>query len=116
MKTVIRYSALAFALHFSPSVSAGAGDDCHFHGNQAAQPATVLKCADQRKKKLIARGKLDASWAAIQHESISMVDGQKGKEWKIVYKHATIADTSKTHLYLFFSEPGNFIAANHSGK
>jgi len=116
MKTFIQLFALTLALNFSQSAMAGAGEECHFHGNKPAEQATVLKCADQRKQKLIARGKIDASWESIKHESISTIDGEKGKEWKVLFKNPTSVDKSKTDLYLFFSESGNFIAANHSGK
>jgi hypothetical protein len=116
MKNFIQILTLALAITTSQSVLAGGDEDCHFHGNKPAEQATVLKCADQRKQKLIARGKIDASWESIKPESISTIDGEKGKEWKVLLKNPTSADKSKTNLYLFFSETGNFIAANHSGK
>jgi len=49
-------------------------------------------------------------------ESITTIDGEKGKEWKIVIKNPASNDKAKATLYLFFSENGNFIAANHTGK
>ena len=88
----------------------------HIHGSKPAAKETVLKCADQRVGKLIARGKLDAGWKAITPESITTIDGEKGKEWKIVIKNPAASDKAKASLYLFFSESGNFIAANHTGK
>lgn len=116
MKIFIQLFALTFSLNFSQSATAGGGEDCHFHGNRPVEQVTVLKCADQRKQKLVSGGKIDASWASIKHESISTIDGQKGKEWKVVFKNPTSTDKSKTDLFLFFSASGNFIAANHSGK
>ena len=116
MKILIQFFTLAIALNFSQAALAGAGEDCHFHGKKPAAKETVLKCADQRIEKLIARGKIDAGWKIIAPESIVTVDGEKSKEWKIVYKNPALTDKSKSSLYLFFSENGNFIAANHSGK
>jgi hypothetical protein len=116
MKILIKLFTLAIAFIFSQSAMAGAGEDCHFHGKKPAAKETVLKCADQRIEKLIARGKIDAGWKIIVPESIVSVDGEKSKEWKIVYKNPALTDKSKSSLYLFFSENGNFIAANHSGK
>jgi len=116
MKNFIQILTLALAITSSQSVFAGAGEDCHFHGNKPAAKETVLKCADKRMERLIARGKLDAGWKAIAPESITAIDGEKGKEWKIVIKNPAANDKAKATLYLFFSENGNFIAANHTGK
>ena len=116
MKQLIKLISMALAITVSQSVFAGAGEDCHFHGSKPAAKETVLKCADQRVEKLIARGKLDAGWKGVIPESIAPIDGEKGKEWKIVIKNPAATDKTKATLYLFFAENGNFIAANHTGK
>ena len=116
MKQLIKLFGIALAMTISQSVFAGAGEDCHFHGSKPAAKETVLKCADLRVGKLISRGKLDAGWKGVIPESIAPIDGEKGKEWKIVIKNPAASDKSKATLYLFFSENGNFIAANHTGK
>ena len=116
MKQLIKLFGFAFAMTISQSVFAGAGEDCHFHGSKPAAKETVLKCADLRVGKLISRGKLDAGWKGVIPESIAPIDGEKGKEWKIVIKNPAASDKTKATLYLFFSENGNFIAANHTGK
>jgi hypothetical protein len=116
MKNFIQILTLALAITSSQSVFAGAGEDCHFHGSKPAAKEMVLKCADKRVERLISRGKLDAGWKAIAPESITAIDGEKGKEWKVVIKNPAANDKTKATLYLFFSENGNFIAANHTGK
>lgn len=116
MKHFFKFISFAIAITFSQSLFAGGGDDCHFHGNKPAAKETVLRCADQRKGKLIARRKIDAGWGSVKHESITTIDGEKGKEWKVTFNNPASSDKSKTNMYLFFSESGNFIAANHSGK
>ena len=65
---------------------------------------------------MIGRGKLDAGWKGVIPETIAPIDGEKGKEWKIVIKKPAATDKTKSTLYLFFAENGNFIAANHTGK
>jgi len=116
MKQLMKLFGIALAFTVSQSVFAGAGEDCHFHGNKPAAKETVLKCADKRMERLIARGKLDAGWKAIAPEAITAIDGEKGNEWKVVIKNPSANDKTKATLYLFFSENGNFIAANHTGK
>ena len=116
MKQLINLSCIALAITVSHSVFAGAGEDCHFHGSKPAAKETILKCADLRVGKLITRGKLDAGWKAITPESITTIDGEKGKEWKIVIKNPAASDKAKATLYLFFSENGNFKAEKPGRK
>lgn len=95
---------------------ADAGGRCHFHGSKPATEATVLDCAMQRKNTLIKSGKLDASWKSITAEKVEAVEGKKGQEWKVSYRNPAVTEKSKDTLYMFFTLPGNFIAANFSGK
>ena len=116
MKTWIAMTALASTLLFTPHAMAGEGGSCHFHGNKPATEAVVTDCAAQRKASLVKAGKLDASWQAVKQDKAELVDGQKGKEWKVSFKNPAVADAAKQTLYIFFSQPGNFIAANHTGQ
>ncbi len=100
------------------STAAFAGDDssCHFHGSKPAVEATVLGCADARRNALVKSGKLHSSWSGIKHDKIEQIDGKKGKEWKLSYKNPTSPEKDKQALYMFYTAPGNFIAANHTGQ
>lgn len=108
--------ALATSLLAVTAAQADAGGRCHFHGHKPASQAVVTECADQRRAALVKAGKLDASWQAIQQDKAELVDGKKGKEWKVTFHNPAAPDPGKRTLYLFFSQPGNFIAANHTGK
>ena len=44
--------------------------------------------------------------------SLVRASGKKGKESKVTFKDAAAKDKSKATLYMFFTLPGNFIAAN----
>ena len=114
MKHLVIATLLGLAL--SPAVHADAGGSCHFHGNKAAAEATVTGCAQQRVAALVKAGKLDASWQSVTAPRVEQVDGKKGKEWKLTYRNPAVSDTARQTLYLFFTLPGNFIAANHTGQ
>lgn len=101
---------------WNPVAFADPGNSCHFHGKKPAAEATVNSCAQQRKDALVKSGKLDADWSAIKPASIEVIEGKKGKEWKVTFKSATAKDKSKETLYMFFTPPGNFIAANFTGQ
>ena len=116
MKTLTIAAALASTLFAAPAALADQGASCHFHGNKPATEAVVADCAAQRKASLVKAGKLDASWQAVKQDKAELVDGKKGKEWKVSFKNPAVADAAKQTLYLFFSQPGNFIAANHTGQ
>lgn len=116
MKSLVRAIIFSF-LTFVPFASnADPGGSCHFHGSKPAAESTIIKCADQRKDTLVKGGKLDKSWGPIKHASIEYVDGKKGKEWKVIFANPDAPDQAKRSLFMFFTPPGNFIAANHTGK
>jgi hypothetical protein len=116
MKTLISACALIASLFAAPAALADVGGSCHFHGKKPATEAVVTDCGNQRKAALIKAGKLDASWQTAKLSQAELVDGKKGKEWKLTFNNPAAADASKQTLYLFFSQPGNFIAANFTGK
>jgi hypothetical protein len=115
MKQLITLASLVLACSFAPAVLAGGDGECHFHGSKPAAESVVVGCASQNKEALIKAGKIDASWQAVKHDKAEVVDGKKGKEWKVTFKNPTIADKSKETLYMFYTVPGNFIAANFTG-
>jgi hypothetical protein len=116
MKPLVTATALLVSLFAAPAALADAGSSCHFHGSKPATEAVVSDCATRRKVALVKAGKLDASWQAVPLDKAELVDGKKGKEWKLSYKNPAAADAAKQTLYLCFSQPGNFIAANHTGQ
>ena len=101
---------------WAPIALADPGNSCHFHGKKPAPEATVSGCALQRKDTLVKTGKLGATWSVVKPEKIETVDGKKGQEWKVTFKDTTAKDKTKETLYMFFTLPGNFIAANFTGQ
>lgn len=116
MKTLATTSALLLTLFAAPAALADVGGSCHFHGNKPASETVVTDCAAKRKDALVKAGKLDASWQPVKIDKAELVDGTKAKEWKVTFKNPAAPDAAKQTLYLFFSQPGNFIAANHTGQ
>lgn len=115
MKTLIAFATLTIPLLIAP-VRADEGGSCHFHGSKPAALETVAGCAEQRKAQLIKQGKLDASWVGVKPGTPEQVDGKKGKEWKLSFHNPGAADKNKQTLYMFYTLPGNFIAANFTGQ
>ena len=116
MKYALSTAAILAATWMGQAAMASEGGSCHFHGSKPAAEATVLGCAQQRKEALVKAGKIDAPWQAIKHDKVEAVDGKKGKEWKVTFKDPAAKDKSKETLYIFFTAPGNFIAANFTGQ
>jgi Family of unknown function (DUF6488) len=55
-------------------------------------------------------------WQAVKHDKAEVVEGKKGREWKVTFKNPAVTDKSKETLYMFYTVPGNFIAANFTGQ
>ncbi len=117
MMRYINSLVTAFAVGLAGSSAwADKGDSCHFHGSKPATESIVIACADARRDTLVKSGKLHVSWSAAKHEKLEQIDGKKGKEWKVSYKNGAAPDKEKQSLFMFFTLPGNFLAANHSGQ
>lgn len=116
MKRILLITSIVAVFAAAPSALAAEGSGCHFHGDKPANEATMVGCASQRKDALVARGKIDKSWQAVKHDKAEMAEGAKGKEWKVSFKDPAAKDKTKETLYIFFTLPGNFIAANFTGK
>jgi hypothetical protein len=115
MKTLIATLAVSLGAIATP-VRADVGGGCHFHGSKPATTDTVSDCATQRKAQLVKQGKLDATWASVKAGAPEQVDGKKGKEWKVTFQNPAAVDKTKQTLYMFYTLPGNFIAANFTGQ
>lgn len=116
MKHLISLAAIAAASLVAVPAFADKGSSCHFHGSKAASETTVVGCASQRKEALIKAGKLDKSWETARQDKVEQVAAKKGKEWKVTFRNPAATDKSKETLYMFFTVPGNFIAANFTGQ
>ncbi|MDP1549058.1 MAG: DUF6488 family protein [Nitrosomonas sp.] len=116
MKNLLSITILTATLIFSSGSIAGEASSCHFHGKTQVTEEVVINCAVERKDILIKQGKIDPSWKAIEQDKIELVDGKKGKEWLVTFTDPTVDDKTKEKLYMFFTAPGNFIAANFTGK
>ena len=116
MKAIILAATFVTASQFGASAFAAEGGSCHFHGNKPATESVVNDCANKRRDALVKAGKLDASWQSAKLETVALVDGKKGKEWKVSFKNPSATDKTKQTLFVFFSHPGNFIAANFTGE
>ena len=115
-RIVVHVSLLALLTLAAPIAYAGGGGGCHFHGNKPADKETVMECAVERRDALIKGGKIDATWKSAAQDKLELVDGKKGKEWKVSFKDGAAKDKSKEALYMFFTASGNFIAANFTGQ
>jgi hypothetical protein len=117
MKSTFIATTFALTLFASTGAYAGADSSCHFHGSKPAAESTVVQCATEYKDKLVEAGKLDKSWQAVSKiDKVEQVAGKRSKEWKLSFKNPAAADKTKETLYLFYTLPGNFIAANHTGQ
>ncbi len=116
MKKLVIALASVAAFGMSAPVLASPGGSCHFHGSAPAKESTVVGCAMQRKDALVASGKVASSWKTLKHDKVEQVEGKKGKEWKVTFKDPSAKDKARETLYMFFTPPGNFIAANFTGQ
>ncbi|MBT3583628.1 MAG: hypothetical protein HN509_01870 [Halobacteriovoraceae bacterium] len=115
------YYLLALVLSFSLSTNSLAHGD---HDHHSAVPKKVSGRAAEyiskmHIKRLINEEKLAGTWSKaklLKSEMKKTKKGKKSPEWQITYQNEKIKDEKKNKLYIFLSQFGKFIAANHSGK
>lgn len=116
MKKILLALSFVSASAVTPFAMAAEGSSCHFHGNTPASQQVAVDCATQRKASLVSSGKLDKSWDAVKVDKVEQIDGKKGKEWKVSFRNPVVTEADRNTLFVFLSLPGNYIAANFSGK
>lgn len=117
MKTYLSLAAIALCMSFTSTPAwASSEGSCHFHGSTPASELVAIGCADKRKDALVASGKLPKSWQGIKVNKAQLVDGKKGKEWRVAYRDPAATDKTKETLYIILTGPGNFVAANYTGE
>lgn len=116
MKSMIRTLTLATLVTLTPLAWSGEGSSCHFHGNKPAAESTIEQCANARRDLYLKNGTISETWRGISVSAIEIIKGKESDEWRVRYDNPNEPEKSKNKLYMFFSLPGNFIAANYSGK
>ena len=87
------------------------------HSHEPASKDQVLVSSKKARDRLIKDGKIDAVWQDIAPDNAEQKTFKSGKkEWVVTFKDPKAADKAKETLYIFFSNTGNFLASNFTGK
>lgn len=110
---------LASTLFCAAPAIAGTGHEhgpggSHSHGPISGD-AAIAK-AQKHVKTLVARNKLDKSWADAKATGATQKDFGKGAEWVVTVKNEKAGDAAKQTLYVFYTVDGTYIASNFDGK
>ena len=103
---------------FSLGAIAGPGHD-HDHSAHPHPDITQTQAeaaAIKNLTRLADKGKIDKSWLTIKPSKIEKKEFSGKSEWVAVFNNSTATDPAKQTLYIFLSNSGDYIAANHSGK
>lgn len=115
MRKIVLCLLTLFALSTATATAfAGAG---HSHG--PSTPITkqeALEKAADVVKNLVAKGKIDASWAVVTPASGEQKKSSFGPEWVVAFNNPKITDSAKQTLYVFFTLEGKYKAANYTGS
>lgn len=109
MKNIIFVLIMAL----SPAVSFAHGDHAPKPSIEKAQATEVAKSQVSR---LIADGKIDATWKNAELVGTEKKKSKSTWEWVNTFKNTKEADATKQTLYVFLTTSGDFIAANFTGK
>ncbi|MDH5324698.1 MAG: DUF6488 family protein [Gammaproteobacteria bacterium] len=91
-------------------------DDGHGHAHGPVSQDQAEKAAFSQIKRLVKKGKIDASWNQAKLAKAEKRKFGKKLEWVISFNNDKIKDSGKKTLYVFLSLSGEYVAANYSGK
>lgn len=78
--------------------------------------AEATELAWKRVAKLVKEGKLEASWSSsAQFQSVALNSDKNIPEFVVILLNPKASKVEKRKLYVFFTEFGEYVAANFSG-
>ena len=92
------------------------------HPGHDEETVTIPKANAEAKAKtirdtMIARDLLEPSWRGLAPTSADLREGDSGGlEWVVTFRNPAAKDPAKRALYIFLSNDGIYLAANHTGK
>lgn len=99
--------AIAHADH-APRVAVCGAKDCLHDEIKAAVPKTI--------ELLVAKGKIEASWASAKLEKLEQKQFKKGPEWVAILFDEKQPDQKKQRLYIFITTKGYLNGSNFTGE
>ena len=118
----MKYFTLILVLFTGFSTAAMAGGD-HEHNPDGSHKIsskinkdTALDYSRKVIADLIKRGKLDQSWKNASLKTVSTKVYKKKPEWVVTYANIAEKDASKSTLYVFLSQYGDYLGANFTGE
>jgi len=116
MNNLFRIFAVLVILGLPPVATAGGPEDCHFHDDEPATQRVISGCATRRLQSLAQSGAVAKAWANASPSAFEQIDGQRGRQWRVVFDGAPGDVKGGERLYLFFTREGNYISHSFTGK
>jgi uncharacterized cupredoxin-like copper-binding protein len=117
MKTLRILATAAILAVVAPAIPAFAHP-----GGHGEETVTISRANAEAKAKtivetMISRGLLEASWKGLNPSSADLREGASGGlEWVVTFKNPAAKVAAKRTLYVFLSNDGIYLAANHTGN
>ena len=88
-------------------------------GQHSHDPINKLEAEDAAKRivtDMVRQKAVDPSWTTAQVVQAERNTRDRRQEWVITLSNPQAADPTKQTLYVFLSNTGGYIAANHTGR
>ena len=109
--------ALAFALTLalSPTLAVAHGPGAR-HSHKPLSQSEAVDAAKKVVKTMVSEKAVDPSWTKASVSGAEKRAREDKTEWVVILDNTAVSDESKRRLYVFLSETGEYLAANHSGR
>jgi hypothetical protein len=115
MRQLFASLALICALAFVPPTAWAHGSNSG-HSHKPLSRSQAVDAAKRIVKKMTNDRAVDASWTGATVAGAEKKVRDERAEWVVTLTNSKIADAEKRTLYVFMTETGDYIAANHSGR
>jgi hypothetical protein len=112
MRTLFAF-ALVLALSSTLAVAHGPGAK---HSHKPLSQSQAVDAAKKVVKTMVSDKAVDASWTKASVSGAEKRVREDKTEWVVILNNTAISEESKQRLYVFLSETGEYLAANHSGR
>jgi len=115
MRNIFIYLVLLLVVSVNGVFAHGPGGEGHGPQTELTQNE-VSERAIELVAKIVASGKLDASWAEIQPSGVTKKNFNGSQEWVVTFNNPGEKDAAKQKLYVFINIYGQYLGANHTGS
>jgi len=105
-----------FILILSSALAIAGGNHSHGYSSTPVSQEIAKSKANKILATLVARNKIDKSWATIKASSIEKKTVKGNSKWVSIFFNDKISDVKKQKFFIYLTLGGDYIGATYTGE